>query len=47
MRLTIHIKKYTVTIIVKETSKKAKAQHGKKSNRHSPQVTVVFVAFAT
>ena len=31
MRLTFHIGKYTVTIIVRETSKKAKTQHDKKS----------------
>ena len=32
MRLTFHIGKYTVTIIVRETSrKKEKAQNGKKS----------------
>ena len=31
MRLTFHIKKWTVTIIVYETSKKAKTQHDKKS----------------
>ena len=47
MRLTFRIKKWTVTIIVRETSKKAKAKRAKKSNRHSPKVTVVFVAAAT
>ena len=31
MRLTFHIRKWTVTIIVRETSKKAKAQHGRKT----------------
>ena len=31
MRLTFHIGKYTVTIIVRKTSKKAKTQHDKKS----------------
>ena len=31
MRLTFHIRKWTVTIIVRETSKKAKAQNSKKS----------------
>ena len=41
MRLTFHIKKWTVTIIVYETSKKAKAKKHKKSSRHSRQVTAV------
>ena len=31
MRLTFHIKKWTVTIIVRETSGKAKAHKNKKS----------------
>ena len=31
MRLTFHIRKGTVTIIVRETSKKAKAKHAKKA----------------
>jgi hypothetical protein len=31
MRLTFHIRKWTVTIIVRETSKKAKAKHAKKA----------------
>jgi len=31
MRLTFHVKKWTVTIIVRETSKKAKAQDDKKA----------------
>ena len=31
MRLTFHIRKYTVTLIVVATSKKAKTQHDKKS----------------
>ena len=31
MRLTFHIKKWTVTIIVIETSKKAKAKNAKKA----------------
>ena len=31
MRLTFHIGKYTVTIIVRKTSKKAKTRNGKKS----------------
>ena len=31
MRLTFHIKKWTVTIIVRETSKKAKAKNAKKA----------------
>ena len=31
MRLTFHIGKYTVTVIVRKTSMKAKARNGKKS----------------
>ena len=31
MRLTFHIRKWTVTIIVSETSKKAKAKNAKKA----------------
>ena len=31
MRLTFHIKKWTVTVIVRKTSRKAKAQHVKKA----------------
>ena len=33
MRITFHIKKFTVTLIVVETSRKARAR--KKDNRHS------------
>jgi hypothetical protein len=31
MRLTFHIRKWTVTIIARETSKKANAKHAKKA----------------
>ena len=33
MRITFHIKKFTVTIVIEETSRRAKA--AKKDNRHS------------
>ena len=35
MRLTFHVRMFTVTVIVRKTSKKAKAHKSKKSNRHS------------